>query len=89
MVGTPSPCDEEVGRLGNSQDAGAGGTHEGAHRHVGVGRAALVTVKALSVSSQTRHFPQHLQVFLFLLSFRTRRHDKCLHNANRLKRNIW
>uniref|UniRef100_A0A3Q2XYW0 Dynein axonemal assembly factor 1 n=1 Tax=Hippocampus comes TaxID=109280 RepID=A0A3Q2XYW0_HIPCM len=59
--GTPSPCDYEVGRLGNSQDARAGGTHEGAHRHVGVGRAALVTVKALSVSRQTRHFPQHLQ----------------------------
>lgn len=58
----------------NLQDAGAGGAHEGSHSHVGIGWAALVAVKALSVGRQTRHFSQHLQVFLLLFSLRTRRH---------------
>lgn len=57
------------------QYARAGGADERPHRHVGIGWAALIAVKALSVGRQTRHFSQHLQVFLLLLSFRTRRHD--------------
>lgn len=64
------------GYEGDLQDTGAGGADEGAVGHVGVGRAALVAVKALSVGGQTRHFPEHLQVFLLLLSLRTRRHGR-------------
>lgn len=65
-----------MGWIKSSQDARAGGAHEGADSHVGIGWAPLVAVKALSVGRQTRHFSKHLQVFLLLFSFRTRRHGK-------------
>lgn len=51
----------------HSQDAGAGGAHEAAHRHVGVGGAALVAVEALAVGREATHLPQQLQVLLLLL----------------------
>lgn len=59
----------------SSQDAGAGGTNEGAHCHVDIGRAALVAVEAFPIRGKASHFPEHLQMGLLLLSLGTRRHD--------------
>lgn len=61
---------------GNSQNPGAGGTNEGAHCHVDIGRAALVAVEAFPIRGQASHFPEHLQMSLLLLSLRARRHDQ-------------
>lgn len=58
----------------NSQDAGAGSTNEAAHRHVGIGGAALVAVEALAVGREAAHLPQQLQVLLLLLPLGARRH---------------
>lgn len=58
----------------HSQDAGAGGAHEAAHRHVGVGGAALVAVEALAVGREAAHLPQQLQVLLLLLPLGARGH---------------
>lgn len=60
----------------NSQDARAGGTDEGAHCHVDIGRAALVAVEAFPIRGQASHFPEHLQMSLLLLSLRARRHGR-------------
>ena len=60
----------------NSQDAGAGGADEGAHRHVDIGRAALVAVEAFPIRGQAGHLPEHLQMSLLLLSLRARRHGR-------------
>lgn len=60
----------------HSQTAGAGGTDEGADRHVHVGGAALVAVEALSVVREAGHVPQHLQVLLLLLPLRAGRHGR-------------
>lgn len=59
----------------DAQDAGAGGADEGAHGHVGVGRAALLAVEAFPVGGPTGHLAQQLQVLLFLFALHTRRHD--------------
>lgn len=60
----------------SSQYPGAGGTDEGAHCHVDIGRAALVAVEAFPIRGQASHFPEHLQMSLLLLSLRTRRHGR-------------
>lgn len=65
-----------TGPKGHSQDPGAGGTDEGAHCHVDIGRAALVAVEAFPIRGQASHFPEHLQMSLLLLTLRTRRHDR-------------
>lgn len=58
----------------HSQDAGAGGAHEAAHGHVGVGGAPLVAVEALAVGREAAHLPQQLQVLLLLLPLGARSH---------------
>lgn len=58
----------------HSQDAGAGGAHEAAHGHVGVGGAPLVAVEALAVGREAAHLPQQLQVLLLLLPLGARGH---------------
>lgn len=58
----------------SSQDPRAGGTDEGAHCHVDIGRAALVAVEAFPIRGQASHLPEHLQMSLLLLSLRIRRH---------------
>lgn len=58
----------------NSQDPRTGGTDEGTHCHVDIGRAALVAVEAFPIRGKASHFPEHLQMSLLLLSLRTRCH---------------
>lgn len=50
-----------MGWIQAPQDAGAGGAHEAAHGHVGVGGAPLVAVEALAVGREAAHLPQQLQ----------------------------
>lgn len=44
-----------AGAGADAQDAGAGGADEGAHSHVGVGRAALLAVEAFPVGWPAGH----------------------------------
>lgn len=62
----------------NLQYSGTGGAHKRAHCHVGVGRAALIAIKAFPIRRQAGHLPKHLQVFLLLFSLGTRRHHEII-----------
>lgn len=66
----------------DAQDAGAGGADEGAHGHVGVGRAPLLAVEAFPVGGPAGHLAQQLQVLLFLFALHARRHDGNQSGAN-------
>lgn len=71
-----------AGAGADAQDAGAGGADEGAHGHVGVGRAALLAVEAFPVGWPAGHLAQQLQVLLFLFALHTRGHDGNQSGAN-------
>lgn len=58
----------ERGRRAHSQNARAGGAHEGAYRHVHVGRTSLPAVEALLVPRLRYQLAQRFQILLVLLS---------------------
>lgn len=71
-------CVNMRGLVINLQYSGTGGAHKRAHCHVGVGRAALIAIKAFPIRRQAGHLPKHLQVFLLLFSLGTRRHHETI-----------
>lgn len=73
-AGTGAGAGTCTGAGAHAQDARAGGADEGAHGHVGVGRAALLAVEAFPVGGLAGHLTQQLQVLLFLFALHTRRH---------------
>lgn len=71
-----------MGWVQTAQDAGARRAHEGPRRHIGVGRAALVTVEALAVMGEAGHLPEQFQVLFLLLPLGAGRHGEAPGGGN-------
>lgn len=71
----------EAGGCGDSQDAGAGGAHEGSYSHVNVGRPSLVTVETCPIRGLGAQFTEGFKVLLILF-LSTRSHVWSLYHAD-------